>query len=46
VCGKCPKAHKNPYAGASTSVIHSIDFDLTADTADRKAAFRWRGEIT
>jgi hypothetical protein len=32
----------------STSVIYSIDFDLIADTADnrRKAAFRWRGEIT
>jgi hypothetical protein len=32
----------------STSVIYSIDLDLIADTADngRKAAFRWRGEIT
>jgi hypothetical protein len=32
----------------STSVIYSIDFDLLADTADngRKAAFRWRGQIT
>jgi hypothetical protein len=32
----------------SMSVIYSIDFDLIADTADngRKAAFRWRGEIT
>jgi hypothetical protein len=32
----------------STSVIYSIDLDLIANTADngRKAAFRWRGEIT
>ena len=32
----------------STSVIYSVGFDLIADTADngRKAAFRWRGEIT
>jgi hypothetical protein len=29
-CGKCPKAHKNPYAGAVDvdSAIYSIDFDL------------------
>jgi hypothetical protein len=27
VCGKCPKAHKNPYAGAVDvdSAIYSID---------------------
>jgi hypothetical protein len=30
VCGKCPKAHKNLYAGAVDvdSAIYSIDFDL------------------
>jgi len=35
-------------APSTSTVIYSIDFDLIADTADngRKAAFRWRGEIT
>jgi hypothetical protein len=68
-CGKCPKAHKNPHAGAVDvhSAIYSIDFDLIGPWDSprclglsqvlsqtvrptprngRKAAFRWRGEIT